>query len=124
MKLVADLDQNPVLGGPAGIAAAAVHERRQHRRVQPGLFREERRVHAPFVLRAAKRRDPVDDDFALPERQVALIEQRAAPEALEQPWIARQSREQRQRGDPGRHDALEHSLDFRGIGRSRRLDPC
>ena len=73
-------------------------------------------MHAPFVFRAAQGGDAMDDDLALPQRQVTAIEQTAAHEALEQARIAGQRTEQHQRLDAGRHQGVEAGLDFGGIG--------
>ena len=73
-------------------------------------------MHAPLVLRAAAGGDAVDDDLALAQRQVALVEQAAAHEALEQALVAGERAEQHQRRDAGRHQRVEAGLDLGRIG--------
>ena len=54
----------------------------------------------------------MDDDLALPQRQVTLVEQSAAYEALEQTRVTGKRTEQHQRLDAGRHQGVEAGLDF------------
>ena len=80
-------------------------------------------MHAPLVLRAAARRDAIDDDLALPQRQVALVEQAAAHEALEQALVAGERAEQHQRRHARRHQRIEAGLDL-GADRAGRRGQC
>ena len=91
----------------------------EHRLVEAGALGEEGGMHAELVFGAAERGDPADDDLALPERQMALVEEGGAPEALEQPFVPGERGEERERRHAGRHDASERGLDLRWKGRFR-----
>ena len=79
-------------------------------------------MHAPLVLRAAARGDAVDHDLALAQAQVALVEQAAAHEALDQPLVARERTEQHERRDARRHQRIEAGGDLGVVGRLGRGD--
>jgi hypothetical protein len=66
--------------------------------------------------------DAVDDDLALAQAQVALVEQTRAHEALEQAQIAGEHPEQGERRRAGRHQGLESGLHLGGIGRTGGSD--
>jgi hypothetical protein len=45
---------------------------------------EESDVHSPLVLRFGQRAGPIDNDFALSQYEVSLIEQRPVAKSIEQ----------------------------------------
>ncbi len=91
-------------------------------RGEPHPLGEEGHVHPPLVLAAAAGAGAVDDDLALAQRQVALVEQPAAHEALEQALVAGEHAEQDEGRDAGRHQGIEADLDICRIRGVRRGD--
>jgi len=85
------------------------------RRGEADPLREEGHVHAPFVLRAAAGARPVDDDLALAQADGAAVQQAARHHPQEDPLVDGEGTEQRERRDPGRHDAVERGLYRRGV---------
>ena len=117
VERIAEADDEGVLGAPAGVGRPAVDGGAQLLGVEAGALGEEGGMHTPFVLRAAARGDAMDDDLALAQGQVALVEQAGAHEALEQARIARQHPEQDERRDAGRHQGIEAGLHLGCVGR-------
>ena len=68
---------------------------------------KERGVNPPFIFGPALGGDATDDDLALAQREMALIEQAAAAEPFEQARIAGQRREQDEWRNARRHDAIQ-----------------
>ena len=112
MQRIAEADQQRLLGAPASIVGTPAHQRALLGLVEAGALGEEGDVHAPFVFRAAAGRDAVDDDLALAQRQVALVEQACAHEALEQALSRASARNSTSGGDARRHQRIEAGLDF------------
>ena len=76
-------------------------------------------MNPPFIFGPALRGDAADDDLALAQREMALVEQAAAAEPLEQARIPSERREQDERRNARRHDAVQERLQ---IGRKRRVE--
>jgi hypothetical protein len=76
-------------------------------------------VNPPFIFGPALRGDAADDDLALAQREMTLVEQAAAAEPLEQARIAGERREQDERRSAWRHDVVQKRLQ---IGRKRRIE--
>ena len=112
MQRVAQADEQRILGAPAGIVRPAAHEGALLRGVEAGPLGEEGDMHAPLVFRAAARGDAVDHDLALAQRQVALVEQAAAHEALDQALVAGERAEEDERRDARRHQRIEAGGDL------------
>jgi hypothetical protein len=65
------------------------------------------------------RGDAADDDLALAQREMALVEQAAAAEPLEQARVTGERREQDEWRNARWHDAVQECLQ---IGRKRRIE--
>ena len=112
MKLIAGLDKTLSSADQQGSSAPPFTKDSDMAESSLGLLREEGDVHAPLLLVTPepRRRDPVDDDFALPQRRRPLSSSAARRKRSNSLGSRAQCSEQRQRRNSRRHDALERSL--------------
>ncbi len=119
MQRIDRRDQGLLGRRPAGRIGAALHRGADLLLGEVRGRRECCDMHAPFVLASGQRAGPVDDDFAVPQRQRPAIEQAAGPEFLPGAGVAGDHAEQDQRRRAA-HDPVKLLLKFRRIGRLQR----
>jgi len=124
MQFVAEAQQQPFFAAPAWVFGAAVHQGMKLFGSEPDAPPEKGDMDAPLVLGAAERRRPIYDDFPLPQRQVPAIKQPAREEPKEEPFVARERREQNEGGSALWHYPVEPLLHFLRKRRLGRRNPC